>query len=49
MADGRAYYGTYENEVLGVDLKAKKIVWRYKHPERNFPFYSSSAALSATA
>ena len=33
--------------MLGVDLKAKKIVWTYKHPERNFPFYSS-AALSGT-
>ena len=21
----------------------KKILWRYKHPERNFPFYSSAA------
>ena len=37
------FYGTYANEVLGVDLKAKKIVWRYKHPERNFPFLSSAA------
>ena len=26
-----------------VDLKAHKIVWRYKHPDRNFPFYSSAA------
>ena len=23
--------------------KAKKIAWRYKHPQRNFPFYSSAA------
>jgi outer membrane protein assembly factor BamB len=29
--------------VLAVDLKARKIVWRYKHPDRNFPFYSSAA------
>ena len=43
IADGRAYYGTYKNEVLSVDLKAKKVAWRYKHPERNFPFYSSPA------
>ena len=43
MLDGRAYYGTYENDVLAVDLKAQKIVWRYKHPDRNFPFYSSPA------
>ena len=43
VTNGFAYYGTYENEVLGVDLKAKKIAWTYKHPERNFPFYSSAA------
>jgi outer membrane protein assembly factor BamB len=43
IVDGHAYYGTYENEVLGVDLKARKIVWTYKHPTRNFPFYSSAA------
>ena len=43
ILDGRAYYGTYENEVLAVDLKARKIVWSYRHPERNFPFYSSAA------
>ena len=41
--NGRAYYGTYENEVLAVDLKAHKILWRYKHPQRNFPFQSSAA------
>ena len=45
IVDGRAYYGTYENDVLAVDLKAKKIVWSYKHPERSFPFYSSPAVL----
>ena len=27
--------------MLAVDLKAKKVAWTYKHPERNFPFYSS--------
>ena len=45
VVDGRAYFGTYENDVLAVDLKAKKIVWSYKHPERSFPFYSSPAVL----
>ena len=49
IVGGRAYYGTYENEVLAVDLKAQKIVWRYKHPDRNFPFYSSPAVAMATA
>jgi outer membrane protein assembly factor BamB len=43
IVNGRAYYGTYDNEVLAVDLTAKKILWRYKHPQRNFPFYSSAA------
>ena len=26
-----------------MDLKTRKIVWTYKHPQRNFPFYSSAA------
>jgi outer membrane protein assembly factor BamB len=39
-----AYFGTFSNEVLGVDLRRKRIVWRYEHPERHFPFYSSAAA-----
>ena len=43
LAGGRAYYGTFENEVLGVDLAARKVLWRYRHPERHFPFYSSAA------
>ena len=43
LADGRAYYGTFDNQVLGVDLAAKRIVWRYEHPVRKFPFYSSAA------
>jgi len=38
-----AYFGTFENEVLGVDLSAQKPAWRYEHPERRFPFYSSAA------
>ena len=38
-----AYFGTFNNEVLGVDLRAKRIMWRYQHPERQFPFYSSAA------
>jgi eukaryotic-like serine/threonine-protein kinase len=43
VANGRAYFGTFENEVLAVDLKAKKVVWRYQPKERQFPFYSSAA------
>jgi outer membrane protein assembly factor BamB len=43
ISGGRAFYGTYENEVLAVDLTTRKFVWRYRHPERNFPFLSSAA------
>lgn len=38
-----AYYGTFDNEVLMVNLKAHVIGWRYQHPQRKFPFYSSAA------
>ena len=44
VIDGdRAYVGTFNNEVLAFDLRAKKIVWRYENTERQFPFYSSAA------
>jgi outer membrane protein assembly factor BamB len=33
VADRRADY----------TLRTKKIVWRYQHPERKFPFYASAA------
>lgn len=39
----RAYFGTFNNEVLSVDVKARRILWRYEHKERHFPFYSSAA------
>jgi outer membrane protein assembly factor BamB len=40
---GAAFYGTFDNEVLGVNLGERKIAWRYEHPQRKFPFYSSAA------
>lgn len=43
LVAGVAYYGTFENEVLAVDLKTPKVLWRYTHPQRQFPFYSSAA------
>ena len=39
-----AYCGTYGNEVLGVDLTAGEIVWRYQNPVRQLPFFASAAA-----
>ncbi|MGH9203216.1 MAG: PQQ-binding-like beta-propeller repeat protein, partial [Vicinamibacterales bacterium] len=38
----RAYFGTFDYEVLALDLKARKVVWRYENPDRKFPFYSSA-------
>jgi outer membrane protein assembly factor BamB len=38
-----AYFGTYENNVLAVNLATRKIAWRYEHPQRKFPFYASAA------
>ena len=39
----RAYYGTFDNDVLGVDLAKRTVLWRYANPDRKFPFYSSAA------
>jgi outer membrane protein assembly factor BamB len=43
LSGGSAYYGTFDNEVLMVSLKEHRVVWRYQHPQRRFPFYSSAA------
>src|SRR6266705_1504628 len=40
----RAYYGTFNNEVMAADLGLKRIIWRYQNRTRAFPFYSSAAA-----
>lgn len=38
-----AFYGTFGNEVLMISLSSRRVAWRYQHPERRFPFYSSAA------
>ncbi len=43
LAGGAAYVGTFENEVIAIDMKARKVAWTYRHPERLFPYYSSAA------
>ncbi|HEX8145460.1 MAG TPA: PQQ-binding-like beta-propeller repeat protein [Pyrinomonadaceae bacterium] len=45
LMEGNAFYGTFDNEVLGVSLSARRIRWRYQNPERRFPYYSSAAAV----
>ena len=42
---GNAFYGTFNNEVLGVNLVARQIGWRYQNPQRQFPFYSSAGVV----
>jgi outer membrane protein assembly factor BamB len=44
LIDGtRAYFGTFNNEVLAFDLQRRRLLWRYADPDRRFPFYSSAA------
>ncbi len=43
IAGGAAYVGTFENEVIGIDMKSRTVMWSYRHPERLFPYYSSAA------
>jgi eukaryotic-like serine/threonine-protein kinase len=45
LHDGNAYYGTFDNEVLMVNLQNHNIGWRYQHRERKFPYYSSAAVV----
>src|SRR5215211_7147192 len=46
LRSGAAFYGTFDNEVLSINLGQKQIAWRYQHPQRKFPFYSSAAVSS---
>lgn len=41
--DGRAYFGTFGNQVLAVDITTGEVLWRYQHPTRQQPFYASAA------
>ena len=43
IRDGQVYVGTFGNEVIAIDLKKRAQLWTYRHPARNFPFYSSAA------
>ncbi len=46
IAGKAAYFGTFNNEVVSVSLTSHRVLWRYQHPERHFPFYSSAAVLN---
>lgn len=40
-----AFYGTFNNDVLGVNIKTRRLAWRYMHPQRQFPFYASAGVV----
>jgi outer membrane protein assembly factor BamB len=37
------FFGTFNNEVLRLNLARRRVAWRYHDPDRQFPFYSSAA------
>jgi eukaryotic-like serine/threonine-protein kinase len=43
LAGQMAYYGTFNNEVLAVNLRTRHVSWRYRNRKRQFPYYSSAA------
>lgn len=43
LGGGALFYGTFDNEVLSVEADTGELRWRYRHPERSFPFYASAA------
>lgn len=45
IAGDRAFLGTFDNEVLGVDLRKGAIVWTYAPQDSEFPFYASAAVV----
>ena len=45
IVDSVAYFGTFDNQVIALDLAKRAVRWRYEHPDRKFPFYSSAAVV----
>jgi outer membrane protein assembly factor BamB len=41
-----AFVGTFNHDVVAIDLRARKIIWRYRDPDREFPYYSSAALVN---
>ena len=47
IAGGRAFVGTFENEVARRSTSTPvAVAWRFEHPAREFPFYASPAVTS---
>lgn len=43
LSGDRAYVGTFNAEVLALDLTRRSVVWRYGQQDEGFPYYSSAA------
>lgn len=43
LGETTLFYGTFDNEVLAVEAATGALRWRYRHPDRRFPFYASAA------
>ncbi|HSE43457.1 MAG TPA: PQQ-binding-like beta-propeller repeat protein [Acidobacteriota bacterium] len=43
LSNGHVYVGTFGNQILSVDLAAKKIAWQFEDTSKKFPFYASAA------
>ena len=37
--------GTFNQDVVAFNLRTRRVVWRYRDPDREFPYYSSAALL----
>ena len=48
LAEGIAVFGTFSNDVVGIDLARKSVIWRYV-PKKQFPFYSSALVANGLA
>jgi outer membrane protein assembly factor BamB len=45
MVGQSAYFGNFNNEVVRLNLRTRRQAWKYTHPQRQFPFYSSAAVV----
>jgi outer membrane protein assembly factor BamB len=39
------FVGDMDRTVRGIDWKQAKVIWEYRHPDKEFPFYSSAAVV----
>jgi hypothetical protein len=43
LQQNQAFFGTFNNEVMALDLQSEKLLWKDTPKDRQFPFYSSAA------